>query len=415
MASIEHRVRDSGETWRVVWRQEINGVRRKQQMSFPTAEQAERFRKLVEGSGKGNEWPAGWAPTPIGPGAALTFGQWATEAIERRTRANERTKADYRRDLKAHFATLLDVPLAELDAGHVARWVAAKRAAAPPLAEKTIRNLYGFASSVYADALTTHPPKATHNPFAAGLERRAGIRVEEMCFLTPQEFALVLGFVREEYRPLIRFLAGTGLRFGEATALTVGDVSLLGDRRTVTVNKAWKRLGPSEWTVGEPKTPRSRRTNGLSDEMVDLLIPLVASRKSHELLFCGVRGLRLPHIEVYKRGWAPAVARANVCATHYAPQRNKRGLPPLMPAACDCPGVLGKKPRIHDLRHSWVSWLLEGGLSIEVVSRLAGHSSTAITDQRYAHLRPGTRDAEVAAVIDRALGSPERVAGVLKR
>src|SRR4051812_48288801 len=118
MASIERRERPSGVTWRVVWRQEVNGRRRKQSMSFPDATQATRFHKLVEGSG--NRWPAGWEPLPPGPPDALTFGQWAHTAIEQRTRANERTKADYRRDLERHFGLLNDVPLADLSTEHVA-------------------------------------------------------------------------------------------------------------------------------------------------------------------------------------------------------------------------------------------------------------------------------------------------------
>ena len=52
--------------------------------------------------------------------------------------------------------------------------------------------------------------------------------------LTPQEFAQVLKWVRPEYKPLIQLLAGTGLRYGGATALTVGDVNLLDERKTLT-------------------------------------------------------------------------------------------------------------------------------------------------------------------------------------
>jgi hypothetical protein len=161
-----------------------------------------------------------------------------------------------------------------------------------------------------------------------------------MVFLTPQEFDLVLGHVRDEYAPLIRLLAGTGLRYGEATALTVRDLELLGARKALTVSKAWKRTGSASWALGDPKTRRSRRTLSLSTELVDLLIPLVAGRRGSDLLFPGSDGGRLPHIEVYKRAWAPAVARARVCDAHYEPQRNKRNQPPRLPAPCDCAGVL---------------------------------------------------------------------------
>jgi integrase len=400
MASLEVRNHSTGTSYRVVWREDG----RKQQLTLHDPVEAARFKQLVEGSG--NRWPAGWTrPSKAAPprrSGKLTFGEWAETAINRRNRASERTKNDYRRDLRLHFATLLDVPLDEVDAGHVTAWLDDRRAAG--LSGKTIRNLYGFASSLYVDALAEHPPLTPRNPFAARLADVAAVRTEEMVFLTPQEFAAVLRWVRDEYAPLIRLLAGTGLRFGEATALQVRDVDLLGKRKTLTVTKAWKRVDGSTWVVGEPKTKRSRRTLSLSGELVDLLTPHWAGRRGDELLFPGAAGDRLPHIEVYKRGWAPAVARARVCDQHYAGQKNGRGLPPLIPAPCDCAGTLDKTPRIHDLRHSHASWLIADGLPLAAISRRLGHSSITITVDRYGHLDPALDD-QIDAAVDRALQS----------
>jgi integrase len=221
-------------------------------------------------------------------------------------------------------------------------------------------------------------------------------------FLTPQEFGTVNGWVRQEYADFTRLLFGTGLRFGEATALTVADVDLLGKRKTVTVTKAWKRTGPASWAVGEPKTPRSRRTLSLSRELCDMLAPHWSGRNGKELLFPDRLGQRLPHTEVYKRGWAPAVARANVCDVHHAPQRDGRGQVPRLPDPCDCAGVLGKVPRLHDLRHSHVAALLSEGVRLEVISRRLGHSSITITFDRYGHLDPAS-DIDVNNAVDRSL------------
>lgn len=403
MASIEKREVQAGPRWRVIWRQDG----RRQQQTYPTEAGAIAFKQRVEGYG--NKWPPGEEPNRK-PTGVLTFDQWAATAIDGRSRANDRTKADYRRDLARHFTLLAAVPLAELDHQAVARWEADRRAA--KLSDKTIRNLHGFASSIMADALSQHPPLASHNPFANRLSKAVAVRTEDMVFFTPQEFEMIAARVRDErdYPTLIRLLYGTGLRYGEATALLVRDVDLLGKRKTVTVTKAWKRTGTASWVVGEPKTPRSRRTLSLSPGLVDMLIPLVAGRRGSELLFPGAGGGRLPHIEVYKRAWAPAVARANVCDTHYAPQRDGRGKPPLMPDPCDCPGVLGKTPRIHDIRHSWVSGQISEGIRLEVISRRAGHSSITITFDRYGHLDP-SHDEQVDAAVDRMLGRPLPLSG----
>lgn len=409
MASLETRPHPTGTTYRVVWYE--NG-KKQPGMTFDTAEKAARFKMLVEGSG--NRWPEGWqrpakTAAPVRTGK-LTFGEWALTAINRRTRANERTKDDYRRDLRRHFADLLDRALDEIDADDVVEWLEDRQEAVfkgKPIAAKTIRNLYGFASSLYVDALAEHPPLVTRNPFSGRLTDIAAVRVEEMVFLTPEEFAVVLRYVREEYAPLIRLLFGTGLRFGEATALHVRDVDLLAKRKTLTVSKAWKRTGTSTWELGEPKTRRSRRTLSLSPELVELLTPLWAGRRGDELLFPGAGGGRLPHIEVYKRGWAPAVARAQVCDAHYAEQKNGRGKPKLLPDPCLCAGTLDKAPRIHDLRHSHASLLISDGIVLPAISRRLGHSSINITVDRYGHLDPAL-DQEIDDAVDRALSRSRR-------
>jgi integrase len=394
MASLEKRETKSGTRWRIVWWQDGG----RQQQTYLTEAVALSFKAKVEAYG--NQWPPGTDPREKRLTGSLTFGTWAERAIERRTRATERTKADYRRDLQRHFALLADVPLESLSEDHISAWERDRHDAG--LADKTIRNLHGFASSLLGDARRHRPPLVDHNPFEDRLRSVAAVHVEEMTFLTPPEFETVLGYVREEYRDLIRLLFGTGLRFGEATALQIKDVELFGKRKTLTVTKAWKRTGTSSWEVGEPKTPRSRRTVSIGDELVDMLIPHVSGRRSDALLFPGPDGDRLPHIDVWKRGWAPAVARANVCAEHYEPQRDGRGSRPRLPKACDCAGVLGKTPRIHDLRHSHVAMLVSASIPLAVVSRRLGHSSINITMDRYGHLDPAVDDS-VNAATDRAM------------
>ena len=46
--------------------------------------------------------------------------------------------------------------------------------------------------------------------------------------------------------------------------------------------------------------------------------------------------------------------------------------------------------RIHDFRHSYASMLVNRGVSVSVISRLVGHSSTDVTWRIYGHLYPKT-------------------------
>lgn len=56
---------------------------------------------------------------------------------------------------------------------------------------------------------------------------------------------------------------------------------------------------------------------------------------------------------------------------------------------------LNVKTRIHDLRHTFATLLLERGVPIKVVSELLGHSSIGITLQTYGHVTARMRDTAI--------------------
>ncbi len=57
-----------------------------------------------------------------------------------------------------------------------------------------------------------------------------------------------------------------------------------------------------------------------------------------------------------------------------------------------------KKIRVHDLRHSHVSLLVDLGFTAAAIGDRVGHESTVITD-RYAHMFP-TKQIEMASKLD---------------
>jgi integrase len=80
---------------------------------------------------------------------------------------------------------------------------------------------------------------------------------EDMVFLSPAEFQTFRVFVIPQYHPFVDFLFGTGLRFGEATALMPHHLEL-GSKR-LHVQTAWKKQVDNSMLSLDPKSRRSRR------------------------------------------------------------------------------------------------------------------------------------------------------------
>ena len=169
-------------------------------------------------------------------------------------------------------------------------------------------------------------------------------------------------------------MVGTGLRWGEATALTVADVDLDPGAASVRVTKAWKRGEQGTFRLGGPKTRRSRRTVTLPVDVLAAVAPLCASRSGDDLLFTGRKGARVAHQNFHGRVWTPLRA---VLPEH-------------------------RRPTIHDLRHTHASMLIKAGVPLPVIQRRLGHESIQTTIDVYGHL-DASAGAVAAEAANRAL------------
>jgi integrase len=62
-------------------------------------------------------------------------------------------------------------------------------------------------------------------------------------------------------------------------------------------------------------------------------------------------------------------------------------------------GIVGA--RLHDLRHSAATWLLQAGVDVRTVAEVLGHASAVTTMQTYAHVLPGAQEQAVERIADR--------------
>jgi integrase len=359
--------------------------------SFASEKGAATFAKLLRDVGPVRAVEILEARTGVAEGT-YTVAQWCVHHIEALSGVQADTLDKYRSYVRNDLGALGPLPLDAVTHEDVARWVnhmAKQVVRGRPTSGKTIKNKHGFLSAAFARAETkglvpTNPCKGTRMPRTV---------TEPMVFLTHDEYTRFLTCVTPYWQPLVEFLFSTGLRWGEATALQIGEVDL--ERATATVVRAWKRGR----VLGVPKSSKSRRTVALSAETVELLAPLVKGRGGEDYVFRNTLGGPVRHQTFHDNVWTPAVRLANGedaqkdGAKRIARRRDADGklLAPLDPA-------LGKRPRIHDARHTNASWLLGAGVPINYVQAHLGHESITTTVDRYGHVMPAAQLAIRAAI-----------------
>ena len=174
----------------------------------------------------------------------------------------------------------------------------------------------------------------------------------EMKFWTKEEY---LTFSRammnkEESYHAFEILYWCGIRLGELLALTAEDFDF--EKKTLRINKSYQQIKGKD-VITTPKTRKSNRVLTLPDFLVDEMQDYIS---------------RLP--------WYLKVDNRIFTIT-------KSGLHHEMDRGCRETGV--KRIRVHDLRHSHVSMLIEMGFSAVDIANRVGHESVKIT-YRYAHM-----------------------------
>jgi integrase len=372
MASIQARSRATGTVYRVMFR--VAGEQRSE--SFVDEGGALEFQALVDRIGGARAVAVRNARAARTDAAVPLLKDWLEEHVRLATQLEVGTKHEYQRlAARTCLPRLGELPLDAIARDDVREWMTWQQSAVAKgggtLGHKSIKNAQGLLSTVLSAAV-----EAGHVPtnVAAGLALPKSAHVEDHVFLTPEELRTLLHAVDDHWRPLVLLLAGTGLRWGEATALTVGDVDLDPAVPSVRVVKAWKRGEVGTFRIGAPKTRRSRRTVSLPTEVLAAVAPLCAERGGGELLFTGRQGARVSHQNFYPRVWQP--------------------LRELLPAH--------RRPTIHDLRHTHASMLIRAGVPLPVIQRRLGHESIQTTIDVYGHL-DASAGALAAEATDRAL------------
>lgn len=370
MASLGTRTLANGEV-RFRVQQRVNG--RMQQKTFTRIEGAEQFKALAERLTW--EHAVSVLEARTRDSTMPTLRDWVSQYLDSDsgmlTGVEEGTRDDYKRAAQRSFLQVLgDMPVDAITKADVGRWVTWQerqltQGTKKPVSMKTVQNYHSILSAALRAAVE-HKLRGDNPAWKTRItrgEKRDGV------FLTADEFATILAVAPARYEGLLMFLAGTGCRWGEATALTWDRVDLESSPPTVRIDRAWKRAPRGGKILKQPKSKRSRRTVSLS---ADAAHALGTPGAPDDLVFLSRTGRAIDHRSFRSNVWLPLIGRARdaaLCA--------ELGVRPLQ-----------KSPNPHDLRHTHASWLIASGVPLPFVQARLGHESITTTVNTYGHLQP---------------------------
>ena len=183
---------------------------------------------------------------------------------------------------------------------------------------------------------------------------RMGKREVVVNFLTKEEFDRILAAMEGEPTAHVAFslLYYSGIRFGEFLALTIQDFDFRNN--TLDINKSLQRIRKQD-VITPPKTPKSIRNIIIPDFVMNEVKDYIAG--------------------IYDLGETDRVFPFTKSYINNAMER-----------ACKKSGV--KKIRIHDIRHSNASYLINLGCAPLLISERLGHEKIQTTLSTYSHLYP---------------------------
>jgi integrase len=209
--------------------------------------------------------------------------------------------------------------------------------------------------------------EACELPKIQAKEARAMTREEMNSFLSSLE--------GDRLKAAFILLLGTGLRRGELLALRWDNVSLKEGTVSVKENLVW--LAGKGCLLQQPKTDKSKRAIPLPDNVLAELKRHKVRQAEEKLK---LRGIYQDNGLVFATELGTPIIPRNF-ERKYKILLKKAGLPVI---------------KLHSLRHSYATRLLEAGESLKVVADLPGHTRISVTADIYSHVSPELKREAVA-------------------
>lgn len=253
----------------------------------------------------------------------------------------------------------------------------ADRLLAGGLDPSTVRNSLMPLRALFRRAFSRN--EVALNPTTA-LELPA-VRGRRERYASPDEAERLIGILAKRDRALWSVAFYAGLRLGELLALTWDNVDLA--TGVIRVRRSYDERSRS---FVEPKSRAGRRDVPIATVLRDALVEHKMDTRDEGLVFG-----RTPD-----QPFSASAASARAKRAWVAAERKRK-------ASLEAGETASKVPVVpiglHEARHTYASLMIAAGVNAKALSTYMGHSSIAITLDRYGHLMPGN-EGEAAVLLD---------------
>ena len=298
----------------------------------------------------------------------IAFGQFLNEWLERYVskRVRGSTMDGYRQRAKHIVDGLGDVSIVDLRPDHLIEYYDSKLL---NLSASTITKHHHLIVDCLSDAVKWNL-----------VTRNVGIAIEPPRAPKKEMKALSVGETHqfldncttEPWRTIFHTLIWTGIRRSELLGLQWNDLDL--DMALMTIRRSLVRLQNGTYVTDEPKTSSGARSLDLAPSTC-LILKQHRAGQERDVELLGIP----PSQANFAFGHPDGTPRTPSTVTQQFRRIASRA------------GLSGV--RLHDLRHTHASLMLQQGTDIKTISTRLGHSSVAFTMDTYAHLLPGMQKA----------------------
>lgn len=245
------------------------------------------------------------------------------------------------------------------------------------LSATTVKHHHQVISKSLSDAI--HDELITFNPATAA--KSPTPQKYQAGFLTPNQLEQLLILIKGSVIELpVQLCSIYGFRRSEVLGLKWEYIDF--EKRTITIAETLQQNNGGSYT-DKPKTDKSHRTLPLTQQAYNLLIAQKEIQKERADIM-GDYYIQSDYVCTWADG---KVIQPNYLTKNFHQILKKSDLPLI---------------RLHDLRHSTASNLIDSNMSIVRVSDWLGHSSPTTTLNFYSHVNQNQRK-EVADTIDKML------------